>query len=828
MNRIKRDFNANVLIINDFNFWSGRCLDTGNIFNMIKNNFKIAWRNLVSNKSFSTINISGLAVGMAVAILIGLWVWDELSYDKSFANYNRIAKVMHSTENNGKVETHPWTNYPLAAVLRKDYADRFENVVLASGIWEHSLESSGKRFGYRGMYMEEDAGKMLSLEIISGVQNGLSDPNSIMLSETAARTIFGKEDATGKIIKMDRSIDVKVTGVYKDIPGNSSLNELMFISPWKLYFNNTPWIKNAEDPWRPNAFTTFVQLKDNADLEKTSTAIRDVRLKHVNSKLARLNPKLHLHAMSKWHLYDEFKNGVNSGGRIQYVWLFLTTGIFVLVLACINFMNLSTARSEKRAKEVGIRKTIGSLRQQLIAQFFTESLLYVVIAFAVSLILVQIALPLFNGVADKQMKLLWSQPVFWLVCLAFCLLTGFVAGLYPAFYLSSFRPIKVLKGSFKQGKFAAMPRKILVVIQFTVSIILIIGTIVVFRQIQYAKNRPVGYDREGLVMFGMPGPAMHVHYDAIREQLKKSNVIIEMTESDAPATDVNSTSTGFEWEGKDPSIGVEFPNTSVSYNYGKTIGWEFLEGRDFSPDFKTDSLGLILNESAANLMGFRNKPEGKTVTWDGQPFQVVGVVKDVILESPYAAVRPSVYRLNDGAGGIMIAKLNPLSTIPAAISSLEKVFKQYHPDYEFNPAFVNEEYNRKFGNEERIGKLAGFFAGLAIFISCLGLFGMASFVAQQRSKEIGVRKVLGASVLSLWKLLSKDFIGLVFLSLLLAIPIAYYYMSGWLQNYAYHPKLSAWIFMAAGIAAIFISLLTVSYQSIKAALLNPVKSLKAE
>ncbi|HTE24304.1 ABC transporter permease [Flavitalea sp.] len=795
---------------------------------MIRNNFKIAWRNLVSNKTFSILNISGLAVGMAVAILIGLWIWDELSYDKSFANYNRIARVMHSTENNGKIETHPWTNYPLAAVLRNDYADRFENVVLASGIWDHALEVSGNRFEYHGMYMEEDAGKMLSLAMISGIQNGLSDPNSIMLSETAAKTIFGREDPVGKIIKMDRSLDVKVTGVYKDIPANSTLNELQFIAPWKLYFNNTPWVKNIQDPWRPNAFTTFVQLKDNAGLENTSAAIRDVRLKHVNNKLARLNPRLHLHPMNKWHLYDEFKNGVNTGGRIQYIWLFLTIGIFVLVLACINFMNLSTARSEKRAKEVGIRKTIGSLRQQLIAQFFSESLLYVVLAFVVSLILVQAALPLFNEVSDKQMKLLWTQPVFWLVCLGFCLLTGFVAGIYPAFYLSSFKPIKVLKGSFKQGRFAALPRKILVVVQFTVSIVLIIGTIVVFRQIQYAKNRPVGYDREGLLMFGMPGPAMHVHYDVIREQLKKSNVIIEMTEADAPATDVNSTSTGFEWEGKDPSIGVEFPNTSVSYNYGKTIGWEFLEGRDFSPDFKTDSLGLILNESAANLMGFRNKAEGKTVTWDGQAFQVVGVVKDVILESPYAAVRPSVYRLNKESGGVMIVKLNPSIPIPEALKQLGKMFKQYHPDYEFRPAFVNEEYNRKFGNEERIGKLAGFFAGLAIFISCLGLFGMASFVAQQRSKEIGVRKVLGASVLSLWQLLSKDFIGLVFLSLLLAVPIAYYYMNGWLENYAYHPKLSAWIFIAAGVAAIFISLLTVSYQSMKAALLNPVKSLKTE
>jgi len=795
---------------------------------MIKNNFKIAWRNLVSNRTFSLLNISGLAVGMAVAILIGLWLWDELSYDKSFQNRDRIAHVMHTTENNGTVQTYPWTNYPLAAVLRNEYSDRFRYVVLASGMWEHTLEQSGKRFGYRGMFMEEDAGKMFSLEMLAGVQTGLSDPNSIMLSETAARTMFGSEAAIGKVIRIDRSSDLKVTGVYKDIPANSTLKDLQFIAPWKFYFNNTPWVKEAPDPWRPNAFTTFVQLQPEVDLEKASLAIRDVRLKHVNEKLARLKPKLHLHAMSRWHLYDEFKNGVNTGGRIQYVWLFLTIGIFVLVLACINFMNLSTARSETRAKEVGIRKTIGSVRYQLINQFLSESLLYVFLAFLFSLLLVQMALPLFNEVAGKEMHLQWRQPLFWVVCVAFCVLTGFVAGIYPAFYLSSFRPIKVLKGSFKLGKFAALPRKVLVVMQFTVSIVLIIGTVVVFRQIQFAKNRPVGYDREGVIMFSLPGDAMHVHYEAIRQQLKQSNVIMEMTESSAPATEVSSTSTGFEWEGKDPSVGVEFPQTSVSYNYGKTIGWEFIEGRDFSPDFRTDSLGLIINESAARLIANGGKAEGKTITWDGEPFRVIGVVKDLILESPYAAVRPSVYRLNEDAGGLMIAKLNPSAKIADALTAIESVFKRYYPDYDFNPAFANEEYNRKFGNEERIGKLAGFFAALAIFISCLGLFGMASFVAQQRRKEIGIRKVLGASVVSLWQLLSREFIGLVLISLLLAVPIAWYYMNEWLRNYPYHPKLSAWIFVAAGLAAITISLITVSYQSIKAALHNPVKSLKAE
>ena len=789
---------------------------------------KIAWRNLVSNKTFSILNISGLAVGMGVAMLIGLWIWDELSYDKSFPEYERIAIVMQSTESNGKIETGNNTPYPLAEVLRNDYSDKFEQVVLASGTWEHSFDVGGKRFANTGAYMEEGAGKMLGLKMLSGTINGLTDPNAVMISEKVAKAIFGKENAVGKVLRMDRSLDLKVTGVFEDIPVNSTLNEIEFIAPWKLYFNNTPWVKNITDPWRPNAFRTYVLLSKNADLEKTSMVIKDVRLNHVNSKLARLKPRLHLHPMSKWHLYDEFRNGINTGGRIQYVRLFLAIGIFVLILACINFMNLSTARSEKRAKEVGIRKTIGSLRSQLIAQFFCESYLYVAISFIISLILVQFALPLFNSVSNKNMSVLWVQPAFWILSIGFCLITGFIAGLYPAFYLSSFKPIKVLKGSFKQGRFASLPRKTLVVVQFAVSIILIIGTIVVFRQIQYAKNRPVGYDREGLVTIGIPGKEMHVHFDAISNELKNAKIILEMTEADASATDINSTSTGFEWDGKDPSIGAEFPVISISYNYGKTLGWEFLEGRDFSPEYKTDSTGLILNETAANLMGFGNNAAGKTITWDGEPLTIVGVVKDIINESPYAAVRPSVFKLNEGPGGVIIARLNPTTTIPVALKYLGKVFKQNYPDYEFNYRFVNEEYNRKFGNEERVGTLAGFFAGLAIFISCLGLFGMASFVAQQRSKEIGVRKVLGASVLSLWQLLSKDFIGLVFVSLIIAFPIAYYVMYGWLQNYAYHPDLSAWIFIVAGLGALLISVLTISYQSIKAAMLDPVKNLRAE
>ncbi|MGI4803466.1 MAG: ABC transporter permease [Janthinobacterium lividum] len=794
---------------------------------MLKNYLKIAWRNLIKNKTYSALNIVGLAVGMAVALLISLWVYDELSFNKSFKNYDRIALVMQNKQSNIGIETWPLTPYPLADALRAEYGSSFKQVVLASGNWAHLLNTGSKKLSPTGTYFEPGVSQMLSLKMLSGSENGLQDQNSILLSEQVAASLFGTTNPIGQIIKMDQKTPVKVAGVYEKLPLNSAFADVQFMVPWKLYFSNTEWIRKAEDPWRPNAFFTYVELADHADLEKVSTQIKDVRLKHVNQNLAKQNPQLFLQPMRNWHLQDEFKNGINTGGRIQYVWLFGLIGTFVLFLACINFMNLSTARSEKRAKEVGIRKTIGSSRQQLTNQFFAESLLFVFLAFFLSLILVQLSLPVFNEIAGKETHILWSNPFFWLLSLAFCLLTGLIAGLYPALYLSSFEPIKVLKGTFRVGRFAAAPRQVLVVVQFTVSIVLIIGTIAVFRQIQFAKNRPVGYNRNNLVMVGMPSAAMHNHFAAIKTVLKNEGAIVDMTESEGGVTNVNSTNTGFDWKGKDPSLPTEFPNTDIGYDYGKTVGLQFIAGRDFSKDFPSDSSAVIINEAAAKLMNFKN-PVGEMITWDGHPIQIIGVVKDMVMESPYAPVRPSIFDLLNEPGSVLIAKINPKRSASEALQQIEKVYKTYNPEQPFDYKFVDEDYNRKFGDEERIGKLAGGFAALAIFISCLGLFGMASFVAEQRRKEIGVRKVLGASVLNLWQMLSKDFVQLVFLSILIAAPIAWVFLHSWLQNYAYHSALSWWIFAAAGFGAISITLFTVSFQAIKAALANPVKSLRSE
>lgn len=562
-------------------------------------------------------------------------------------------------------------------------------------------------------------------------------------------------------------------------------------------------------------------------MDKVSLKIRDVKLRKVNAELAKKKPSLFLHPMSKWHLYGEFKNGINTGGRIQYVYLFGIIGVFVLLLACINFMNLSTARSEKRAKEVGIRKAIGSLRSQLIYQFMSESLLCVGIAFALSILLVQLSLPFFNEVADKQMSILWSSPLFWLLGISFSILTGLIAGSYPAFYLSSFQPVKVLKGAFRMGRMASMPRKVLVVIQFTVSVTLIIGTIVVFRQIEFAKNRPIGYSNNGLVATGSLTDEIHKHFDVIRNELISNGAIVSMAESAGMPTYYGSTSSGFDWPGKDPNMSVDFPTNLVSYDYGKTIGWAVKEGREFSKEHATDSTGIVINETAAKFMNLK-KPVGATIKWDGKPLHVLGVVKDMVIQSPYGQIKPSVYLLSSTEYNVVLFKINPKASASNAVQKIEAVFKQYNPAQPFKAIFLDEEYNYKFGNEQRIGKLASFFAGLAIFISCLGLFGMASFMAEQRIKEVGIRKVLGASVFNLWQLLSLDFAALVVIALVIAGPLAYYLMHNWLQSFEYRSGITWWIFLVTGLGSLGITMLTVSFQSVKAALANPVKSLKSE
>lgn len=797
---------------------------------MLLNYLKIALRNLAKNKVYSFINIGGLAVGMAVAMLIGLWIYDEVSFDKYHDNYDRIAQVWQFNMYNGEKESQVSNPAVMAEEIRNNYGSDFKYVLQSSWNSNHILATDEKKFTKSGSYFEPQVTEMLSLKMLKGTRDGLKDPHSILLSESVAKTYFGEADPMNKLIKIDNKTDVKVTGVYEDLPYNSSFRELSYIMPWELYLITNDWVRKMEEPWGSNFTQTFAQINEKGDFDKISAKIKNVKLNKVGKEQAKYKPEVFLHPMSKWHLYSEFKGGVNTGGRIEFVWLFGIIGVFVLLLACINFMNLSTARSEKRAKEVGIRKAIGSMRGQLIGQFFSESLLVVAFAFVFSILLVQLILPFFNELANKKMTILWSNPVFWLLGIVFSIITGLIAGSYPALYLSSFQPVKVLKGTFRVGRFASVPRKVLVVVQFTVSVTLIIGTIVVFRQIQFAKDRPVGYNQNGLINIFMQTTDIHNHFEAVRDELKKTGAIVEMAESGSPLTDHWNTNGGFMWEGKDPNQAVDFPNNNVTHEYGKTIGWQFVAGRDFSREFITDSLAFVLNEAAAKFIGYKNPMDAidKIIKWNDRPYKVIGVVKNMIVQSPYEPSRASLFHLTRDDGNTMILKLNPNKSASKSLSQIEEIFKKYNPAQPFEYKFVDEAYARKFGNEERIGKLATFFAILAIFISCLGLFGLASFVAEQRTKEIGVRKVLGASVTNLWALLSKDFVYLVLISLLIASPIAYYFMSNWVQKYTYRTDISWWVFVVTAIGALVITLLTVSFQAIKAALVNPVKSLKTE
>ena len=800
-------------------------------FSVLKNYFstgywvKTAWRSLFKDKMHSAINIIGLSTGMAVAILIGLWMHDELSFNKNYKNYNRIAQVIQNVTNNGEVQT--WWNvpYPLAEELRANYGADFKRIVMSvSG--EHIMTIGDKKFNDHGGFFEKEMPDMFTLNMLKGKRNALYDPTAVIISASAAKSYFGNDDPINKMLQSDQLPPLKVAGVYEDFPRNSNFAGLNFIASWDFFYKNAQ-VGNTEDPWRPNFVSLFAEIKDNVDFETVSARIKDAKLKKVNAFLQKKKPTLFLMPMDKWHLCDEFKEGRNIGGAIKYVQMFVLIGIFVLLLACINFMNLSTAKSEKRAKEVGIRKTVGSLRSQLIGQFFSESFLTVLFAFALALIFAWTALPVFNQIADKQMEVLWSSPVFWICSIAFIIITALIAGSYPAFYLSSFKPVKVLKGTFKTGRYAAVPRKVLVIMQFTVSVSLIIGTAVVYQQIQYAKNRPVGYSRANLINIYISNSNIHDHFGAVKDELVHTGVITSIAEAESPTTGIWNSTSGISWPEKDPELSTDFGVVGASYDYGNTIGWQIKEGRGFSKEFATDSSAVILNEAAVRYMNLSN-PVGKTITWWDNPLKVIGVIHNMVIESPYNEARPVVYKLMTNPGNVALLKLHPSVSAKDAVAKIEQVFKKFNPDQPFDYMFIDDDYAAKFGNEERVGKLAGIFAILAVVISCLGLFGLTSFVAEQRKKEIGVRKVLGASVFNVWNLLSKDFIQLVAISFLLAFPLSYYFMHAWLNNYSYRTTLAWWIFAAAAIGCLLITVIVVSTQAIKAAVANPVKSLRTE
>ena len=567
-------------------------------------------------------------------------------------------------------------------------------------------------------------------------------------------------------------------------------------------------------------------------MKQASEAIRNVK-KDANEESREYNPQLMLLPMEDWYLRGNFENGVQSGGRIEYVWLFIWIGLFVLILACINFMNLSTARSEKRAREVGIRKTVGSSRQQIIGQFMGESLLTVALSYVLAVGIVLLSLGGFNHLTGKEIAFPWGAPVFWGASLAFIALTALLAGSYPALYLSSFQPVRVLKGTFRTGRLAALPRKILVVTQFTISVALIIGTLVIMKQIRYAKDRPMGYSTNGLIQIPVMSQDFTGKYDLLRNEFIRSGAAVSMASSSSPSTAIWSNRSGYTWDGKDPGFQEDFGWVEVSPEYVSTLGLEVIRGRDFSRDFPTDSLAVLINETAVKYLGVAD-PIGLQLRADegdipDPTMTIIGVVKDMVMQSPYQPVKQTLYLYDRfGDASYYYLKLNPEKSTADNLATVEAVFKQQFPNLPFQYEFVDEEYGKKFASEERVADLAMVFTILAILISCLGLFGLTSFVAERRTKEIGVRKIMGAKVSTIWMLLSRDFLQLVGIACLVAFPLAWWLMDGWIQKFTYRTNISWVLFLLAGIGALAITVITVSFQAVRAATQNPVKSLRTE
>jgi len=792
---------------------------------MIKNYLKIAWRNILRSKEHSFINIAGLSIGMAVAMIIGLWTWNELTFNESHKNHDRIGQVWQFVSFTEEKASYNSVPVPVADELRNKYPDVAIACVTSYNQDVIVSTAPDKSIVKKGMYVQQEFPDMMTVAMLEGSDKGLTDVHSILLSASLTKVLFGSVSPLNKVIRLNNTTDVKVTGVYEDFPDNSSFKDVFFLAPWDLLKTINTYANFASDKWDENSFQVFVQLKDGANFAKLSSAIKNMRM--TRDDPPKYKPEFFIHPMNKWHLHGNFVNGVNTGGLFRYVELFGIAGLFVLLLACINFMNLSTARSEKRAKEVGIRKTIGSVRRQLFSQFLSESILVSFLAFFLCVLIALLVLPFFNQLSEKQMAIPWGNVYFWLIAVVVCLFTGLIAGSYPAFYLSSFKPVQVLKGTIKAGRLASLPRKILVVFQFSVSVTLIVGTLIVYRQIQYAKERPVGYNNNGLIEVNMRTPEIRKNYEILSAELVNNGVVNSISRSMGSLTDDYGGMTDIRWNGKTQGTQPLFISNKITFDYGKTIEWNLIKGRDFSKDFSTDTSSVILNQSAVNLMGFRD-PLGEFILIAGTPYKVIGVVGDMVEFSPFNNVNPSLFTINPSVTTTIVMRMSPHLPVSKALAGIEAVFKKYNPSAPFEYKFVDDEYATKFSNELRIGKLAWFFAALAIFVSCLGLFGLASFVASQRKKEIGVRKVLGASVFSVWNLLSKDFLLLVAISILIAFPLAYYFMHGWLENYEYRTPVSWWIFLITGIGALLIAIITVSFQAIKAAIANPVKSLRTE
>lgn len=795
---------------------------------MIKNYLIIAWRNFLRGKSTSVISIAGLSSGLAVALLIGLWIIDEASFNKSFNNYEHIAQVYHHVTFSDQKMTISDVPAPLGEKLRTSFIE-FNEVATCSYAREHVLSFEDKNLSRPGRFVEPQFIDIFSLNIVDGAGK-LEEKNSIMLSQRLAAALLGK-DPVGKVVKFDDRDLLTVVSVFEDFPPNSEFKDLAMLVPLAYYFSRDEGFAKQEHNWENYSFECFVTLRDEILIDRAEAKMKTTLFDNASGDGKTWKPEGMLFPMKKWHLYADFNDGLASGGQIRFVWMFGIIAVFVLLLACINFINLCTARAEKRSKEVGVRKVMGSARRQLVWQFLTESLMFTFISFLLAVMLSALVLPWFNELAGKEMSFDLARTDSLIISFALVLVTGILAGSYPAMYLASFSPVKVLKGTFKAGRHASVPRKVLVIFQFTTSIILIIGTVVVFQQIQHAKDRPAGFDREGIIHVPVKTEGLaRTDYNSLRQELLATGVVEDMAISDFPVTGTMSADASLTWEGKDPSSQPPLvAMNSCSHDFPKTNGFQFVEGRDFSRDHASDSMGVIVNELAAQVMG-RKDILGKKITfgYGRKPREVIGVIKDQVRWTPFVKQSPHIYFINYKATGSLTVRFAKAASTRDALQKVEAVIKKFDASAPFNYEFLDDDYAGMFRQEERTGTLATVFSSLAVLISCIGLFGLASFATIQRAREISIRKVLGASVFGLWKTLLKDFLLLVVVAIVLGIPVAWFLSLKWLQQYEYRTDLSWIIFLLTGVIAMSITIVTVSFETLRAALANPVRALKSE
>jgi ABC-type antimicrobial peptide transport system permease subunit len=789
---------------------------------MLKNYWTIAIRNLLRSKGFSLLNLVGLSVGMASATLILLWIHNESTYDNFHTNKNQLYQVWNRGIISGELAC--WNNTPkiLAPALRREYPN-IANVCRTDNRW-FVTDVGEKKMTSHVLIVDSTFLSMFSFPLVQGnAANALKDPYSIVLTQSLAKKLFGDKDPMNQTVKINTS-RFAVTGVLKDLPSNTSM-DFEFLLPYNYERVIGEDDADSAGSWGNNSVTTWVQLQPNATETATNYQVQKTTIRH--SKGIE-KTEIFLHPLSKLHLYSEFVNGVNTGGYITTVRLFAIIAAFILLVACINFMNLSTARSERRAKEVGIRKVAGAYRGLLIGQFLGESVLLAFLSAILAALLVQISLPAFNTLVAKQLTVPYDSAWFWGLALLFIGVTGILAGSYPAFFLSGFQPVAVLKGVFRRSHAAINPRKILVVLQFSFAILLIICTFIVVRQIRYAQDRAAGYDRSRIVYHWLTGE-LNNRYTALKRDLISSGAATDVCRTGSPLTSIISDSWGFQWEGKQTDDHTDFDRYSEDEGLVKTAGLQLVTGRDISlVKYPMDSTAMLLNESAVKAMGFKD-PIGQIVRDDPFVFHVVGVIKDFAMRGPYDKPHPMVI---EGAKinffNVVNIRLAEGRRTAQNIDNIRQIFMRYNPDFPFEYHFTDDDFGQKFADTQRIATLTGLFAGLTIFISCLGLFGLAAYMAESRIKEIGVRKVLGASVLSITALLTKDFLTLVVLAILIASPLAWYIMDGWLEDYSYRVSIDPWVFLIAGAVSIGIALLTVGGQAIAAARTNPAKNLRPE